>query len=477
MSRVVRSAVVAALVWIVAGIPTDAPAQFESGPFAGFALEAWGSGFSMIYDDPNGAIPAHPTGEMHAAYASGTLTDGSGHGVASQFWPGATAATAGPFLEDSVWDNIEDGSDGQFPPKQLGRPALTPRQWPAAAEVFWPGDPHTQDVPPNAHAHSTESLIYSKASTVPLGLPGVFGVDGAATTVQTFVGSVRNAEGLEVEAARSQVVTTVNGITIPTPVGAITIDKVTTTAMATTDGTTPVIEGRTVVSGVTVAGQGYRLDEEGFHQGGEATPNPLLGELNSGLEEALADSGISITLVEPIDTVKAGEGSRSVGGLIIRMKSDRMEDLVSALPEPIQGQVRQNLSTSHDLQLIFGAANVRSSALKAFEFGGEEFEVDLGDDFDTEVLGASVDAGSFDGGDFGSTGGGITTAAPGGGQVVTGRPAFAAPVEVDGIATAALVLGLAFALAVARGLQVVSDRALAPATARACPIGEDDSEQ
>ena len=477
MRRAQRVATVVGLVWLMAGIPSGAPAQFESGPFAGFALEAWGAGFSMIYDDPNGIIPAHPTGEIHAAYALGTLSDGFGHGVATELWPGPTAATAGPFLEDSLWDGVEDGSDGQFPPAAIGRPSLTPKQWPAAAEVFWPGEPHTQDVAPGAHAHSRESLIYAKSSTVPLGLPGIFSAGAGATTAQTFVGRVRNANGLEIDAARSEVLTTVAGITIPTPLGPITIDKVTTTASVTTDGTTPVIDGTTVVSGVSFAGQGYVLDEDGFHAADETTPNPILSQLNENLEEALVDSGISISLVEPIDAAKQAEGSRSVGGLIVRMESHRLDEAVGALPAEIQSVIRENLSLTHDLTIVFGGANVRSSALKAFEAELEDLDLGgLGGDFDTDVLGAELQGGSFGGGDFGSTGGGTTSGVPAGGQVVTTRPAFAGPVEVDGVAMAAVIFGLAVVFGAANALRVLSDRALlagasAPGS-RSCPDGK-----
>lgn len=475
-SRLARAVVVLGLVWFVAGVPTSSPAQFDEGPFAGFALEAWGASFSMIYDDPNGPIPAHPTGEMHAAYGLATLDDGSGHGVASEAWPGPTAATAGPFIEDSFWDGVEEGSDGQFPPPQVGRPALTPRQWPVAAEVFEPAGPHTQDVPPNAHAHSTGELVYSKAATVPLSVPGIFRADGGSTTAEATVGKVKDAAGVEIDAARARVVTTVEDVSILAAVLDVEVDKVTTTAMVTSDGTKPVIAGQTVVSGLTINGEGYTIDENGIHAGGETHPNPITGQLNQAAEQALKDSGISMTLASPIDTTKGPQGSRSVGGLVVRMKSSRLDEVVSQLPDPIEKELRARVSTTHDLTLVFGAANVKASALKALAFEFEEFEFALSDDdngFDADVLGSSLDSGSFDGGSF-DAGSGGTGARQVGPTVVGGRPAFAAPVEVDGVSAAAAIFGLSFVIGVARVLKRTSDRLLAVGTATNCPLGDDE---
>lgn len=470
MRRFFRLGTIVGLVWLLAGIPASAPAQFETGPFAGFALEAWGASFSMIYDDPNGPIPAHPTGEMHAAYGLATLEDGSGHGVATELWPGPTAATAGPFIEDSFWDGVEEGSEGQFPPEELGRPALTPRQWPVAAEVFFPGEPHTSDVPPNAHAHSAGDVVYAKASTVPLHLPGAFDLDGGATTAQSTVGRVKAADGSEVDAAVAQVLTTATDILIPTPVGPITIDKVSTTAKVLSDGEKPVISGQTVVSGLAIAGQGYTVDENGIHAGEESHPNPLVSGLNDATEQALADSGISIALAQPIDTVDGPVGGRSAGGLIVRMNSSRLDEFVSNLPDELEKEFRARVSTTHDLTLVFGAANVKASALKSFEFEFEEFEFDAGSGAD--VLGETLDSGSFDGGDFASgapVGGGETTT----GAPVATQPAFAGPIDVNGVSAAVVILGLALVLGAARGLQMMSDRLLAVGAAKACPLGED----
>ncbi|MBI2168039.1 MAG: hypothetical protein HYU28_00850 [Actinobacteria bacterium] len=463
MKRAARAGVILGLLWLLAGVPTQAPAQTQEAAFAGFALEAWGSGFSMIYDDPNGPIPAHPQGEMHAAYALATLSDGpSGHGVAAEVWPGATAATAGPFILDSVWDGMKSGSGGQFPPSQIPQPSV-PAGWPLAAEVFEPSDTHTSDVPPNAHAHSTETVVYAKGATVPLSLPGVFSADAGSATSHTFVGKVKNAAGVEVDAVRSEVVTTSGSISVLG--GKVKIDEVTTTAAVTSDGTKPAIEGRTLVSGLTIDGQGYEIDENGIKAGGQTNPNPITGQLNQAAESILKDSGISIMVAKPIDTTKGSTGSRSVGGLIVRMKATRLNDVVSQLPDQIEKEVRANLSTTHDLTLVFGAANVKASALKAlsFEFD-EEFDFALSGDeeFDAEVLGADLSAGDFGGGgDFRApSGGGGAYSVPSGGAVITAQPAFAGPIEVEGVSALAVIVGLGAVVGMARGLKMFSDRAL-----------------
>jgi len=476
MTRALRLMLIAAFVWVLAGIPTSAPAQFENGPFAGFAMDAWGSAFSMIYDDPNGPVPAHPTGEMHAAYALATLTDGpSGHGVGSVFWPGGTAVGAGPFIEDSFWDGVEEGSEGQFPPPQLGRPELTPRQWPTAAEVFEPTGPHTSDVIPSSHAHSTESLVLARSHAGAISIPGVFSADGGGAVAQTFVGKVKDGD-TTFDGARAEVVSTATDIAVGTGPVKIKVDAITTTVVVTSDGAKPTMTGETVVAGLTINGQGFTLDDTGFHANDES--NPVTQELNAAALEALGESGISLTLAQPIDTTEKAEGARSAGGLIVRMQSTRFDEMVSQLPDDLEKEVRANMSTTHDLTLIFGAANVRSSAIKSFEFTLDEdafFSFDDDDDFDASVLGASFDAGSFDGGSFDSG----PLAAPGssgGGQTfVNSSPAFAGPVSVEGVAVVSVLIALALALGAARGLKRLSDTLLAAGGGGpSCPLGDEE---
>lgn len=470
--RAVRAAVVGGLVWVLAGIPTNAPAQFETGPFAGFGLEAWGSAFSMIYDDPNGPIPAHPTGEMHAAYSLATLTDGpSGHGIGTVFWPGGPAATAGPFIEDSFWDGVEEGSEGQFPPAELGRPELTPRQWPTAAEVFEPGGPHTADVVPFSHAHSTPTAVLGQSYAAAVTIPGLFRAEDGGSIAQTFVGRVKSGD-TEFDAARSEVVASINDISITGGPVTVKIDALTTKATVTSDGTTPVIEGDTVIAGLTINGQGFTLDGSGFHAGDQS--NPVTRQLNDAALQALNDSGISLTLANAIDTTKKAEGSRSAGGLVVRMQSQRLDEFVSQMPDDIEQGVRANLSTTHDLVLIFGAANVRASAIKSFDFSVDDdfFAAGISDSFDANVLGSSLDSGTF-----GSSGTGLPAEAPASAgptdRFVATSPAFAGPVSVEGVAVVSAILGLGLALAASRGMKRLSDTLLAAGSGRSCPLGED----
>lgn len=484
MNRVLRSAAIVGLIWLLAGIPTGSSAQTDEGPFAGFSTNAWGSALSFVYDDPDGVIPAHPTMEMHAAYALAQLDAGpSGHGVATTFWPGPTAATAAPFIEDSFWAGFEEGSrnglkvgdtqvlPGSEPPPRP--PPVAPKGWPAAAEVFEPAGPHTSDVPPNAHAHSASEVVFAKSAVVPLTLPGVFTADGGSSTSQSGFEQLELADGRRVDAVRSRVTSTIEDVAVLG--GMVKIDEVTTTADVYSDGEKPVIAGRTVVSGLTIAGQGFTIDEKGIHAGGETHENPLLAGMNDA-GAALADQGVTMTVASPIDLAKGAEGSRTAGGLVIRIDSRRLDEAVSELPDELERQVRANVSTAHSATIVLGAANVKASAIRSLEFLFEDIEFDLSDfgdgSFDAEVLGTTFDAGSFDAGSFGQ-GDALVGPSPGAGTVVEARPAFAPPVDVEGVGAAAVIIGLGAVLGGARMLKVLSDRLLARGGATPCPLGDD----
>src|ERR1700753_3719049 len=83
--------------------------------------------------------------------------------------------------------------------------------------------------------------------------------------------------------------------------GLITIGSVTSTATATSDGTTGKVTGTTQVQNMDIDGEQASVDANGIAApGGQGTPTPLpISTLNSDLSQL----GISISLTNPTDTV------------------------------------------------------------------------------------------------------------------------------------------------------------------------------
>jgi hypothetical protein len=97
--------------------------------------------------------------------------------------------------------------------------------------------------------------------------------------------------------------------------GQITIGAVTSTARATTDGTKTAVEGRTVVSGLTVAGQSVGVGSQGITAAGQDGPAaaPAVDAANSVLSAANA----VIALSEPIAVQDGGNASYTAGSLVL----------------------------------------------------------------------------------------------------------------------------------------------------------------
>lgn len=461
--RLLRLTAIVGLIWLLAGIPAGSSAQSASG-LGGFQVGTTGSAVSMIYMDPNSPIPSSPTGEMHGAYSLAEVETGpSGHGVAAELWPGETASTAAPFIEQTFWQEVETGSDGQFP---LSNPNIVPR-WPLAAEAFEPQGPNEQAVAPNAQTTAQGEYAYSEANTTPLQVPGVFNVEGGFSSALAETGSIELDDGRKVPGAISHVKAVAADISLLG--GFVTIEKVTTTARATSDGEQARLAGRTVVSGLQIAGQGYTIDHEGIHADGETNDglNPILGQLRKAGETALADQGISITLAQAVDTVSGARGSRNLGGLIVRLDSRRFDDLVAQLPEEFQREIRSRSSTDHALTLVFGSVTASASAAPEVTFDAGSF--DFGDDLSgpPQVLSSGTSAPTPV---AGSAPAPSAPPAPSRGTISGAQPTFAAPVEVDGIGAGIGLMAIALVLAAARGLHWMSGALLAGGAADDCNI-------
>lgn len=475
MKKLGRSVVVLGLVWLMAGIPAG-PSSAQSGDgLGGFGTSAWGSSFSMIYVDPKSPIPASPTGEMHAAYTLATLEFGpSGHGLAAQLYPGEAASTAGPFVEQSFWDGFEAGFEENDQEPPIPRQRVVPR-WPLAAEVFEPQGPNEQEVPPNSRAVAKGRFVSAESATVPLELPQTVTMAAGGSTARTAVESIELSDGREVEGAISQVTATAEDIDILQ--GLVTVDQVTTTAKVVSDGENAQVSGNTKVTGFKILDQEFFIDEEGIHQGEETQPNPVLGQLQEAGETALADNGVTVMVVKPLDSVDGAMGARSVGGLIVRIDSRRFQEAVSSLPPELQTELAAaGVSTDHTLTLIFGAANVSASAAKAFSFEPPSFDftppappppapVDTG----ASVLGNEVSAPPQPAPTAAPAAAAASSSAPPpqpSAVTFSSEPAFAAPVAVEGVSAVAAIVGLGLVIAAARGLHWMSGALLTPAGAQ-----------
>ncbi|MFZ6003451.1 MAG: hypothetical protein ACOYXM_05895 [Actinomycetota bacterium] len=245
----------------------------------GLDAVAVSGGIGQTFGDPN-AQP-YPVAKGDIAHTEATLSAGpTGYALASTFWPGPLAANAGSLA-------VLLGAPGQ-----AGEANYAGR-----AEAFSPGGPNDASLP-GMEAHAEGGVAEAVA-----GAQDFESAPGAAT------GDVRTRSYSAFEAGKLESVSTCTASDMDFADGAVTIGSVRTEAQAITDGATASAGGRTVVSGMKVAGQNAEVDEEGVRFTDPATA-PIGNQV-------LANFGISMFIAAPRTTEGTSSASHRAGSLVV----------------------------------------------------------------------------------------------------------------------------------------------------------------
>ncbi|HZU80715.1 MAG TPA: hypothetical protein VE991_12425, partial [Acidimicrobiales bacterium] len=104
--------------------------------------------------------------------------------------------------------------------------------------------------------------------------------------------------------------------------GVIDITALDSEATSSSDGTTGNPAASLKLGSVTVAGNPAYIDANGVHIAGNGTqsvPAPTVAQLQKSLDATLAQDGIVIRLLDPVQTVTGAEGLANSGGLVISL--------------------------------------------------------------------------------------------------------------------------------------------------------------
>jgi hypothetical protein len=249
--------------------------------------------------------------------------------------------------------------------------------------------------------------------------------------------------------------------------GLIKIDSVITRATARSDGVKGTVAGTTTVSGAEVAGTKVIIDNAGVHV---ADQNTSTAAQQQALNQVLNQAGVTMELAPPVDTHAGPKASRSLNGLLIRIKSETLEPIIAALPAELQTEIRGQVTFDQAIAIQLAPAVVTAGAAKTIAF---EPPVDVppvagGTDTggNTEVSGSETGVGEPSVSDVPSSDTGST------GSVTDGEPIAIEPVKTtyQGIPVWLVVLMVLLALASSRPLTAFADRVFAAAGAgRRCP--------
>jgi hypothetical protein len=469
----------------------SAPAGADT-TLGGFTVTALAEASTGQYEQPNLPIPATPTAEFDEGYAATTDNYGpTGSAVASTVYPGQVIANSGP----------EAGL--LFP----GAPIPPLPLWPVEATSNYPQTPNStttnkpgvnMEATSTANANTATATIGNNSptagaatntcTTVP-GAGTVTGALGGLTGGSSTSGSGNPAEstsslmgisyssGTSTSGASGALATasasaTDSGISILA--GLICIGSVTSTATATSDGTTGKVGGSTVVSNVVIAGQPATVDTSGIHAAGNSSPGaPSLSVMNT----LLFQLGMTMTVTNPTDVVKGAAASRTLDGLRITINLTTLDAAANKfstlLPASFTSQLPLPIPNSQQLTMDLGTVSVSSTASPAFIVGNSGAATSpattptttaplttgsTGNTGNTGNLGSSG-SGITSGSSFGGTSGTPGTSGSGGGTGGTGSlsPTSAITPVFGGIGAGLILLGIAAAALTAYGYRRVDD--------------------
>lgn len=423
-----------ALVPAVAVSAQEAPGS----GFGGFDLAATAPAMQVRFEDGGycGGGPAAGCEGVVPEALSRLQSGPLGYALSSIAWPGTLAGNAGSLLL-VAGAPVPPETAAQFnsPVRAESRTGQQPAE---VSNTSVPGATMT------AKVTDTEVTALAALPRTEMALGSVGSVSASTRTALT-------APSTAVARAESRVTD------IALAAGQVKIDSITSTAEATTDGTTASVSGTTVVQGATVAGVPVTIDERGVTV--QSSSTAVNGVATEAVNAVVRNLGMTVSVSRPITTQDGAAVDHSAGSLVLSWT-------------PPQSPAR--------MTVVFGGSTVTVTASPAFatDLGDAGLVTDPGGTADLGTGSATVDLPAA-----------VEAPVAGNPPDLSGAP-LAAP-QVAGTSTpatrtalasqsldlpagngAALVLlGLLGTGLMAAGLRRLPDRVLAASSA-ACPIGE-----
>jgi hypothetical protein len=302
--------------------------------FGGYVVDGDSEGMSFTYNSP-GLIPGTGSPLFQVSFPE-SLTNmnksPSAYALASLVYPG-------PLLADLPTVLALGGFDQQTEPLGEDRPMTGDiPAYPVRAEAFYPSGPTSASQDVGSGRETVATAADSASATAFYGaatLPPLFTTGSATSRTETKL-----EEGRVISRTRVEL----TGVDLFASL--IHIESIVTDLVATSNATEAATDGTTTVTGMTFLGLPATLDAEGIHLApqtsdpgapvslpplGGAT-NPLqpvlegldalmvstLGAANTNINDLLKQGGITVQLIDPIETKNPpGEARRLASGVLV----------------------------------------------------------------------------------------------------------------------------------------------------------------
>lgn len=323
----------------------------------GFSVTVEATPLRVLLDDPELQIPHDPgtavlEGDPNYTLAS-VAAGPNAHALTSSFWPGNLLGTGLAQVAE-------------------GAPA-----YPLKGEARYPDKPYDSagvDGGQLSGVHAEGLVAIATADGTPANKPGQVMVGGATATSTATVTDKDIALG-----TANSALSDVNLLA-----GTIKIGAVKTVLTTSADGTRSSSSGTTTVSGLTIAGQEFSVDDKGLHAAGQGSALPPLDTP----AEVTAALGISAHALNQVSSTTPRGVRRVAGGLIIDIDTGPLRKalspvtavvnpvvngLIGNLPPEVASQLYYFVKATPHITFILASANSKSAAtlpitLPAFQF-------------------------------------------------------------------------------------------------------------
>ena len=353
--------------------PLAAPAASQ--PLGGFTLLASSSPVTVQFYEQAIPIPADPQAEVHLSYSqAGSSTGPSNRGLASSLWPGAAVGDG--------YSTIVSTLTGSLPIPAAVASKIFGNSYPVQANSTYPAGPPsaTDGNAPGPYSISHASATGADATSTYAGQSPIdvaAAVKGALS--QSSAGATDTLASATTEAKAA-------GLSLAG--GLIDIGSIDTKLSAQSDGATGVASGSTAVTGFSVLGQQFSVDDTGVHAAGNTLPSLLAAVLPAG-NMLLSKLGITVSPPAVTKTIDKASAGIIASGMTITVDTTELNNVLSnpaianvitQVASKLPAQANQLAEALYALETaapkivyIIGDASVTATASPAYDFNGGTF--------------------------------------------------------------------------------------------------------